>query len=511
MARVLLSGGAYQSRSIIASAQESINLFPESNPAESDPPVPVTHYPTPGLRLLSAGSLTQIVRGLYTTSTGELFCVEGSAVFAIASDWSRTQVGTITPDRRTPISMSDNGQVLVIVDGSPNGWGFDLTTRQFSQITDEAFVGADRVEYLDTYFVFNRPGTQQFYWSLSQVSLANLTGTITSPQTYAAFDPLDLIGKTGSPDNIATLCAIHGEIWALGANVASEIFVNTGAADSTFARQQGAFIEHGCAAKYSVSKQDVSLFWLSRDREGQGIIIRGSGYQFERISTHAIEAAIQGYETIDDAIGYCFQQQGHAFYVITFPTADVTWAYELKSGQWHKLAWSDNNGGLHRHRANCCAFAYGTNVVGDWQNGSLYALDPDVYTDNGQPIIRIRSFPHMLDDGKRVSYQRLVLDMQVGTLSPTGIGGSDYGIDFSNDFGPIIDSTPRVSLRWSDDRGVTFGNPVMRSLGAGGQYLTSPTWWRLGMARDRIFEISWSAPIKTALQGAFIDVTRHAS
>jgi hypothetical protein len=419
MARLPLSGGAYQSRSLISSAQRSVNLYPETNPSEADPPVPVTHYPTPGTRLLSGplDGVVSAVRGSYTTSSGELFAVIASNLYAIASDWSRTLIGSITPDIRTPVSMVDNGQVLVVVDGSPNGWALDLTSRQFAQITDDAFYGADKVDYVDTFFIFNRTGTNQWYWSLSQVSLANLTGTVSPDQTYAAFDPLDIVGKTGSPDNISTICALHGDIWVLGTTKASEIFTNTGAADSTFARQQGAFIEHGCAAKYSVAKQDVSIFWLSKDNEGQGIVIRGSGGNIKRVSTHAIEAAIQSYSRIDDAIGYCFQQQGHAFYVLTFPTADVSWAFELTSEQWHELAWADANGGMHRHRANCCAFAYGTNVIGDWQNGNLYALDPNVYTDNGQPIIRIRTFPHLLNNGARVSYVRFIADMEVGTLA----------------------------------------------------------------------------------------------
>jgi hypothetical protein len=510
--RVPLSGGAYQSRSVIGSAQRCINLFPESNPPEGDAPVPVTHYPTPGLRLLTAGQQTTICRCIYEATTGEAFRVVGDTVYAIATDWSETAIGSVSPlSLRTPVSMIDNGQVLLIVDGTPNGYVFDLTARTFGKVNDPAFYGADRVEYLDTYFVLNRPGTNQLYWSLSEVSYANLTGTITSPQTYAAFDPLDVAAKTGSPDNIATVVAVHGDLWLLGENVGTEIFTNTGAADSTFERQPGAFIEHGCAARYSAARQDVSVFWLSKDREGQGIIVRGAGYDLERISTHAIEAAIQAYSKIDDAIGYCFQQQGHAFYVITFPTADVTWAYELKTKQWHELAWSDQNGGLHRHRANCCAFAYGQNIVGDWQNGSLYALDPNVYTDVGQPIVRIRTFPHLLNDGKRCSYRTFIADMEVGTLSNAGLQLSDFDLDFASDFGPIVDTDPKISLRWSDTRGASYGNPVIRSLGSGGQYETSPAWWGLGLARDRVFELSWSAPVRTALNGAFVDITAHGT
>jgi hypothetical protein len=64
-----------------------------------------------------------------------------------------------------------------------------------------------------------------------------------------------------------------------------------------------------------------------------------------------------------------------------------------------------------------------------------------------------------------------------------------------------------VSLRWSDDRGHSYGSPVTQQMGAVGQYRTSLQWQRLAVARDRVFELSWSVPCRTALQGAWIDVT----
>jgi hypothetical protein len=331
------------------------------------------------------------------------------------------------------------------------------------------------------------------YISLSQVSFANLTqGTVSPDTSYAAFDPLDIARKAGQADPIVALTTVHRELWLVGART-SEVWYASGAADFAFAPVPGAFIDHGCVAPASLAAQDVSVFFLSRDKEGQGVVVQGTGYSLSRISTHAIEAEFQAYERIDDAIGYCYQQQGHAFYVITFPTADKTWAYELATKQWHELAWTDDNGSLHRHRARAFAFAYGQSLVGDWQNGTLYALDPDVFTDDGRPIVCIRTFPHLLNDGRRAFYESFIADMQVGTLEGA------------------TDRPPMISLRFSDDRGASYGEALLQSLGAGGQYLTSPKWSRLGMARDRVFELSWSVPVRTALNGAFVEMSRSSS
>lgn len=214
----------------------------------------------------------------------------------------------------------------------------------------------------------------------------------------------------------------------------------------------------------------------------------GSSYNATRISTHAIEHELSTYSTISDAVGYIYQEEGHMFYVLNFPTADATWVYDIASQLWHERTWNDTNGNEHRHRSNVFAFAYGNYVVGDWQNGNLYALDQNNYTDNGAPITRIRSFPHVANELKRVMYRKFIADMQTGAQTdPNG-------------------SAPMLSLRWSDDRGASWSNFITQSLGAVGQFLQNIQFRRLGMARDRVFELSWSSPVMTALNGAYADV-----
>ena len=67
------------------------------------------------------------------------------------------------------------------------------------------------------------------------------------------------------------------------------------------------------------------IFWLGQDARGQGMVYRSNGYTGQRISTHAVEWQIQQYGTLSDAIGYTYQQDGHSFYVLIFPTANTTW------------------------------------------------------------------------------------------------------------------------------------------------------------------------------------------
>lgn len=493
MPRIPLISGAYQSRSVIAGAQRCINLFPEVNPSEASPPVPVTHYPTPGLTSKVVLPDLAVVRGLYTASNGELYAVCGASVYLISDSWGYTKLGSISAIS-TPVSLKDNGLCLLIVDGSASGWVIDLTNpaRPLSPIADPNFLGGTRVDYIDTYFVLNQPGTGKFYISLSEITYTMATTAVAG----SAFNGLDVVQKSGGPDPVSTLICVHREVWIVGTKT-SEVWVDEGTPDFPLGELPGTFVEHGCAAAYSIASHDNFPFWLSQDKDGRGIVVQGQGYGVERISTNVIEELIQGYATISDAIGFTYQLAGHVFYCLSFPTADVTWAFEISTKQWHQWAYIDPNGNLHRHRANCSANAYGTNVVGDWQNGTIYALDAANYTDNGSPILRLRTFPHLLNDGKRQSYSSFIADIQVG---------AEGGLAFqTTTLTPIIG--PQITLRWSDTRGESWSDPVRQDMGSTGQYYRQVKWSRLGVARDRVFELSWSEPINAALNGAFIEYT----
>jgi len=548
MTQIALVDGAYEARSVLASAQRCVNLFPEVNQLNKTLFYPqqmtntvITHYPTPGLRALGTIG-TGPIRGLFVASTNELYCVSGGAVYLVAANYTAAKLGNIGY-ATTPVSMADNGLSLVIVDGSVNGYTVDLVTHAFSQIFDDAFYGADRVDFIDTYLVFNKPGTSQFYCS---------TSSAVSP-----FDPLYFAAKTAKPDRLVAPVVMHDEVWLVGEKT-TEVWYVSGDAAFPFAKVPGAFIQHGCMAKDSIAVQNLQIYWLSQNAQGERVVLKGEGYVVDRISSHAIEADIAKYARVDDAIGFIYQQQGHQFYVLTFPSAGKTWAYDTQTDLWHERMYLIN-GVEDRIRANCAAAFNGLNIVGDWQNGKVYALDPDVYTDDGAPIERIRGFPTLQNELKRVAYYCFVADMEPAGSTDAGPVIEQHSLDGSGnpvyvdangveilttegndtisavgDYGlsdivlnpeetgkyakywPITNQDAvnaaqfgiPIGLRWSDTGGQDWSDIVYQTLGYAGEYETNPQWTRLGLGRRRVFELRWSAPVKTALNGAYVDVHR---
>jgi hypothetical protein len=463
-----LTTGSYSAKSLVAEAQRCINLYAEKNPEDS--PFPFTYYLTPGLTLKatavpSAGSGW---RGLWSASNGTLYGVCGSSVYAIDSGFSLTKLGDMNSSTGI-VRLVDNANYLVMVDGSTAGYTVNLATNAFATITDAAFLGGNTVNFTDGFLVLNVPDSREWYISLNN---------------QITFDAIDFASKNGFSDKLVGIGVTKRYVYLLGAET-SEVWFDSGATTFPFERLPGVFMQHGCAAAGSIAQMDGEIYWLAQSQQGSYYINRSQQFNASQISTFAIDNEISSYSRVDDAIGFTYQLEGHFFYVLIFPTADKTWQYDLSTQQWNELNSIDSDGNLHRHRANCYASAYGQPIVGDFENGDLYLWDVNAYTDNGMPIPRIRSFMHGVDDNSaRIHYREFIANMEVGD----GAGYTDE---------PIF-------LRWSDTRGRSWGNAISTSLGKEGEYITSLLFQRLGMARDRVFELSWSAPAKTALLGAWV-------
>ena len=363
-----LTTGAYQARSLIASAQRCVNCFPEANPADSE--FPTTHYPRPG-KIKVATAPVSGWRALYTASNGDLYGAVYNKFYRIVPDY------TVTPAVYTfiemanlatlsgSVSMQDNSAELVIVDGSTTGFVVELSSRVLTQIVDPAFYGSDRVDVLDDFLLFNQPGTRQFY----------VSGALA-----VTFDPLDIAAKNGAPDKTVGVAVVNRTIFVFG-QWTTEVWYNSGDAAFVFARYPGAFIQHGCVSAASIATIDTSAYWLSSDKGGATMVLRTSDMLALRISTHALENEIKSYSRVDDAQGFCYQDDGHTFYQLNFPTAQKTWCFDLATQQWHERAWLEKDGTFTRDRAACFARWNGRQLVGDYATGDLYEMTTEADTD----------------------------------------------------------------------------------------------------------------------------------
>ena len=499
-------GQAYVARSVNAADNRMINLFPEVIPNEGKEAGFLNR--APGLRLLASIG-TGPVRGLWTFN-GIGYVVSGNQLFRITTAYVPTLIGSVTGTG--PVSMADNGTQLFIAANGPS-YIYNSVTLAYGPITDPDFAGAVTVSYLDGYFVFNEPNSQKVW--------------VTQLLNGQSIDPLDFASAEGNPDGLVALLVNNREAWLFGSN-SIEVWYDAGTPDFPLARIQGASNEIGCVAPYSIAKLDNSLFWLGQDARGQGIVYRNNGYTGVRASNHAIEWQIQQYGNISNAVAYTYQQDGHSFYVLTFPSANKTWVYDVSTQSWHERAGWDN-GNFIRHRSNCQMAFNNEIIVGDFENGNIYAFDLDVYADNGQIQKWLRSWraiPSGQNNLKRTAQHTMQFDCETGV----GLDGIDPEDNvewfFSTTSGnQVITNTgdfllfspptvqgvnPQAMLRWSDDGGHTWSNEHWTSLGRIGQYGRRAFWRRLGMTqklRDRVYEVSGTDPVKIVILGAELQIS----
>ncbi|MBA3949317.1 MAG: hypothetical protein H0X44_05160, partial [Acidobacteria bacterium] len=312
----------------------------------------------------------------------------------------------------------------------------------------------------------------------------------------ATWNGLRVAQRTAGADKWRGMAVVHRDIWLWGSQ-STEVWYNAGLSPMPFASNPNAFIEQGIGAPFSWARVDSTPIWFTANEQGAGQIVRANGYGTpSRISTHAIESAIQGYSTTADAEAYSYQDQGHAFYVLTFPTVGVTWVYDAATNVWHqRMFWNAASATEEAWRPRWHASAFNRHLTLDRSTGNVYALSVDTGSDvDGAAIRRIRRCPHLFNELKRVQYARLQIDME------TGIGlSSGQGVD------------PQVMLRWSDDGGRTWGHEHWASAGRIGQYATRVFWTRLGTARDRVFEVSVTDPVSWRMVDAYLEVAGAAS
>lgn len=447
-------------------------------------PSAVTNLPVRGSWVLpgSAQALAVIANACY------LVTITSQGSSTIPGVISISKVGTLNSSAG-PVSIRDNGigGVAVMVDG-PNGYYYVYgtggssvgTIGAFTTITDPSFLGANRVAFIDGWWIFNQPGTQVFY---------------TNAQPYStAFNASYFALKDAFTDLLMGVIENKEELWLIGEKT-TEIWYDAGGQYFPFQRLISTMLQIGCKATGSIAKltsegQDGIIFF-GRNERGENVVVRTKGFNADAVSTPAVSNAIAKYPITSDAIGYIYQEDGHEFYVLIFPTADRTWVYDASMPPalaWHqRLSYDPYAAAFHRHRSNCYMNFAGMRVVGDYQNGALYQMTRSAYTDAGWPILARRRGPHIWnkDNRERVFMASLQIDFAPGQGQSSGLG-----------------SAPVSSLRMSKDGGTTYGNPYTAPMGNTGNFMNRCIWRRLGFSRDSVPEIEVIDPVNRDIVGA---------
>lgn len=351
---------------------------------------------------------------------------------------------------RCTMVFDDTGNVLI----SDGATGYYWNGTAMVTVVHTTLIGP--VAAQAGFGIFTVPNTAQFY--------------VTDPNAMSTIDPLNFATAESNPDNLIRCIVDHNELWLFGTRTI-EIWSNTGGVDFPYTPFVNSHMERGCAAAFSVAKEDNTIFWLGDDK----IIYRADGYRPQRVSTHPIERLIadlpSGIAATADAFFYTIG--GHKFYTLRFPDY-LTLQYNVATGFWNVAkSW-----GYDDWRVIGSAGGATDYLMTDT---GIVRLDDTINQDEGVICARSGISSPIFADNKRVIFRSFYLDCEVGR-APIGV-------------------EPQIMLRVARD-GEIFGNERWRSLGTTGGYKRRAMWRNMGMGRKITVAFSFTDNASLSIVGS---------
>lgn len=483
--RVPLFGEGIFAGSPVVTRQRRLNCFLEiRKDAEKSS---VVCYGTPGLRLAfnAGGPLNTPLRGMI--GNDQLFYgVAGAQVSSWSATGGQLLMGTIGSSTGL-VGLAPNPTQLLIVDGSA-GYIFNRTTGVVTVVGGSFPNGAKSATYCNGFFIAEQPGTN-FFW------VSNLNDGLTwSGLGFAsAVQTIDGIQCTDTVSGLLVVFSSgHIEFWQ-----------NAGLTQEPFVYIQNSAVMIGIEAIYSRVHCGDALLFLAhtgggtfQNSSGSFQICSIQGTTVQVVSSPDVDMILQAMAragTIQDCTAYSYQIGTHLFAQFNFPTANRSLLLDTTTGFWSEVQTGITSGYAARHIGNVGCGAFGQAYCADWANGNVYVIDPTVYTDNGNTIVREVITRVALEDFNTFRIGGIYLDMQTGVGLP---------LPASQGYIPLV----QLALA-KDNR--DFGPQRLVELGRQGQYSQRIWTRRWGRARQANLQIRMTDAVPFVItSGAMMTSTR---
>ncbi len=370
-----------------------------------------------------------------------------------------TAIANVNNGMVTSIYVTDTGQnysAPVIVISAPAGFPADQSTML------PAVTGISSVNFINGWGIISQINSPIF-----QVSdLYDFT--IWPTDNYAA--------KTISNDPIVSvgIGSINSFLPLFGKATVELFSIN---AQNTPPFTFSSLINVGLAAQQSLVAVDNTFFWLGNaNNQGKGEflgIVKYTGSSAEIVSTNDINYAIKQMSVISDATAYSYTDAGHTFYVITFPTGNATWAYDISTKKWTRRSYNTGNNFTYGRELPQYHFVFNNkDYVTDYSNGNIYIFDKTNFTDNGTNIVGLRITSPIFDPDSLNYIQHDLLEIDLGSSVNT-ISAANAILSFSDDGGYTYTGNYTVSIVNNSSWG----------------HRLRATWRMLGISKKRVYRL----------------------
>jgi hypothetical protein len=469
-----IANGFYTSGSLPLSAQECTGWYPAlmEAPALNQEVL----FGVPGKTLLVDGEgLREVNRGALVMA-GIGYFVNGSVLYRLnqvvtvdSEVFSVTQLGVIDGVGR--VSMATNGTQLCVLIPGGTGYIYTADPDTLTEITDLDFRAngdPQHVRYADGYFVFT---TDSKKWIISELN------------DGLAYNALDFGSAESDPDDTVAPAVFNNQVFICG-SITTEAFQNIGGAGFPFQRT-GLFIPKGVVAPFSVTDTSGEFMFIGAGEDEAPAVWAVRGNKPVKVSTDAVDTLLQSFTEAElaEAFAWSYAQRGAFFVGFALPTTTIV--YDLTSQRWHeRKSQVISDRGIKevvRSRINSTIAINRRIFIGDSQDGRVGELDPDVYLEYGNPIIRPVSTQPFQNNMNSFRVPSIELTVE------SGVGNDDA-------------PDPKISLEISRDGGKTWSFKRWRKMGKIGEYQKRLIWRRNGrMSRMTMFRFTLSDPVKPVI------------
>lgn len=250
----------------------------------------------------------------------------------------------------------------------------------------------------------------------------------------------------------------------------------------------------GSNCEESIVTMNGNVFFLGANVQGGCSVWFISGGSPNRISTNAIERELDGVD-VRNTYGCCYYKNGHQFYILTIPSIDKTYVYDLATRQWHNRS-TYKNGKNSAWWVRFIACTNGDVIICGKGEDVVARMDKDKYDDyRGEPIIKMRTAPVIVSDYSPFIVNDIQLLWNTGTTR-----------DVTNENGA---KNPAVMLEVSTDGGNTFGGERWAYGGNTGNYGHRTVWYGIGgVGTLFVFRFTISDRVNVVITGAKISHTK---
>ena len=295
--------------------------------------------------------------------------VSAGKVYKIEQNGTTTRITGDTLFTGTPVSFASFGDTLFMANGGKIlKWTFTNDTCSFIPDSD-APTSVTHIIFINQYLVAldTTQNAEAIYWS-----------KVDDPTTWEG----EFFSPELQPDKPNGLFTGWEEILISGESTLENWYNSGGAA--VFERLNSSNTERGTISPYTVQKIDNTYYFLDTERK----VVRLEG-RSPVVVSNPFDREFQELRTISDARGMQIIPNGEAYYVLTFPTEQKTYAYDYKRDAWYEWSyWNNTASDRENYLGQAAAYMrkWERQLIGSRKDSTIYRTSLNYYKDDTDTI-----------------------------------------------------------------------------------------------------------------------------